>query len=101
MPGHTRADLSAELKIVPSSHAEKAPRAQMEAGMQVATASGLAHESGPETTVLAGSRDEVLEALMKVIEAALDAGVHTVEVKVEAEGDARKFGRAGGRRGSS
>jgi uncharacterized protein YqgV (UPF0045/DUF77 family) len=85
MPGHTRADLSAELKIVPSSHAEKAPRAQMEAGMQVATASGLAHESGPETTVLAGSRDEVLEALMKV----------------EAEGDARKFGRAGGRRGSS
>jgi uncharacterized protein YqgV (UPF0045/DUF77 family) len=101
MPGHTRADLSAELKIVPSSHAEKAPRAQMEAGMQVATASGLAHESGPETTVLAGERKEVLEALMKVIEAALYAGVHTVEVKVEAEEDAGKFGRAGGRRSSS
>jgi uncharacterized protein YqgV (UPF0045/DUF77 family) len=101
MPGHTRADLSAELKIVPSPHAEKAPRAQIEAGMQAATASGLAHEAGPETTVLAGRRGEVLEALMKVLNAALDAGVHTVEVKVEAEGDAEKFGRAGGRRSSS
>jgi uncharacterized protein YqgV (UPF0045/DUF77 family) len=101
MPGHTRADLSAELKIVPSPHAEKAPRAQIEAGMQAATASGLAHESGPETTVLAGGRDEVLEALMEVIGTALDAGVHTVQVKVEAERDAGKFGRAGGRRGSS
>jgi uncharacterized protein YqgV (UPF0045/DUF77 family) len=101
MPGHTRADLSAELKIVPSPHAEKAPRAQIEAGMQAATASGLAHESGPETTVLAGRRGEVLEALMKVLNAALDAGAHTVEVKVEAEGDAEKFGRAGGRRSSS
>jgi hypothetical protein len=51
--------------------------------------------------VLAGRRGEVLEALMKVLNAALDAGVHTVEVKVEAEGDAEKFGRAGGRRSSS
>jgi hypothetical protein len=51
--------------------------------------------------VLAGGRDEVLEALMEVIETALDAGVHTVQVKVEAERDAGKFGRAGGRRGSS
>jgi len=66
--------------------------------MQAATASGLAHESGPETTVLAGRRGEVLDALLKVIGAALDAGVHTVQVKVEAEGDAEKFGRAGGRR---
>ena len=101
MPAHKRADLSAELKIVPSPHAEKSPRAQVEAGMEAASATGLAHESGPETTVLAGGRKEVLEALMKVIEAALDAGVHTVEVKVEAEEDAGKFGRAGGRRSSS
>jgi uncharacterized protein YqgV (UPF0045/DUF77 family) len=101
MPAHKRADLSAELKIIPSPHAEKSPRVQIEAGMEAATVSGLAHESGPETTVLAGGRKEVLEAVMKVIEASLDAGVHTVQVKVEAEQDAGKFGRAGGRRSSS
>src|SRR3712207_2526604 len=100
MPAQRRADLSAELKMVPSPHADKSPRAQVEAGMEAATASGLAHESGPETTLLAGERSEVLGAVMKVIETALDAGIHTVEVKVEAEGDAGKFGRAGGRRGA-
>jgi hypothetical protein len=29
---------------------------------------------------------------MKVIEAALDAGAHAVEVRVEAEGEAERFG---------
>jgi hypothetical protein len=52
----------------------------------------MAHEAGPETTVLAGGRREVLEAALRVIEAALDAGAHAVEVKVEAEGESERFG---------
>jgi hypothetical protein len=34
----------------------------------------------------------VLEATMKTVEAALDAGAHAVEVKVEAEGESERFG---------
>jgi uncharacterized protein YqgV (UPF0045/DUF77 family) len=99
MPGYNRAELSAELKIVPSSRAEKSPREQVEAGMETASATGLAHEAGPGSTVLAGRRKEVIEAVIKVIEASLDAGAHIVQVKVEAEGDAGRFGGPGGRRG--
>jgi hypothetical protein len=42
--------------------------------------------------VLAGERREVLEASLKVIEAALDSGAHAIEVRVEAEGEAERFG---------
>lgn len=101
MPGYNRAELSAELKIIPAPHAERGPREQVEAGMRAANDSGLAHEAGPEVTMLSGGRGEVLAAVLKVIEASLDAGARTVEVKVEAEGDAGKFGEAGGRRGSA
>ena len=52
----------------------------------------LAHESGPGSTVLAGRRQEVLEAMLKVIEASLVSGAHIVQVKVEAEADAGRFG---------
>lgn len=100
MPGYNRAELSAELKILPSTRAEKAPREQVEAGVEAASATGLAHEAGPGTTVLSGGRDEVLRALMQVVEASLDAGARAVEVKVEAEEDAGRFGGAGGRRGT-
>ena len=93
MPGYDRAELTAELTVVTSTEAEKSPREQMEAAQQVAIDSGLAHESGPESTVLAGGRSEVLEAMFKVIEASLDAGAHIVQVKVEAEGDATRFHR--------
>ncbi|MBA4117165.1 MAG: hypothetical protein H0X71_12230, partial [Rubrobacter sp.] len=44
------------------------------------------------TTVLAGGRGEVLDAVRRVVETALDAGAHVVEVKVEAERDAERFG---------
>jgi hypothetical protein len=100
MPGYHRAELSAELKIIPSPRAEKAPQAQIEAGRQAASASGLvAHEAGPDVTMaLAGGREEVLEAMRKVIEASLDAGAHVVQVKMEAQEEAGKFGGAGGRR---
>jgi hypothetical protein len=37
----------------------------------------------------------VLEATMGVVEAALDSGARAVELKIEAQGDSRRFG--GGR----
>jgi uncharacterized protein YqgV (UPF0045/DUF77 family) len=93
MPGYDRAELTAELKVVPSPEAESPPREQVEAAKSAASDSGLAREGGPETTVLAGGRKEVLEATMKTVEAALDAGTRAVEVRVEAEGEAERFGR--------
>ena len=86
MPGYNRAEISAELTVVTSPQAERSPQEQIEAAMRAASDSGLAHEAGPETTVLSGGRSEVLEATRRVIEASLDAGAHMVEVKVEAEG---------------
>jgi uncharacterized protein YqgV (UPF0045/DUF77 family) len=93
MPGYDRAELTAELKVIPSPEAERSPREQIEAAKRAASDSGLAREGGPETTVLAGGRKEVLEATMKTVEAALDAGARAVEVRVEAEGEAERFGR--------
>jgi hypothetical protein len=86
VPAYERAELSAELKVLPSSEAERSPREQIEVAKRAAS------DSGPETTVLAGGRREVLEATMKTVEAALDAGAHAVEVKVEAEGESERFG---------
>ena len=93
MPGYNRAELSAELTVVTSAEARKSPQEQVEAAQHAASESGLAHESGPGSTVLAGGRSEVLEAMLKVIEASLDAGAYIVKVKVEAEGDSARFPR--------
>ncbi len=95
MPAYERAQLSAELEVVTSPEAQKSPREQVEAAKAAAGESGLAREAGPETTVLAGGRKEVLEATMQVVEAALDAGAHAVNVKVQAEGEAPRFEREG------
>jgi uncharacterized protein YqgV (UPF0045/DUF77 family) len=91
MPGYNRAELSAELTVVPSWEGTESPRAQAEAARRAASESGLARESGPGSTMLAGSRTEVLEAIRRVIEASLDAGAHIVQIKVEAQGDAQRF----------
>jgi uncharacterized protein YqgV (UPF0045/DUF77 family) len=91
VPGYERAELSAELRIVPSPTGEEAPREQFEAAKQAASESGLAREAGPEITVLAGDRAEVLEALFEAMRASLDAGARSIEVKVEAEADAERF----------
>lgn len=91
MPGYARAELTAELEVIPDDRAENSPQAQLEAAKQAAGETGLAHEAGPESIVLAGSRDKVLDAAREVIEAALDAGAKTVEIKVEAEDDADRF----------
>jgi hypothetical protein len=92
VPGYNRAELSAELEIETSSQARKSPQEQIEAARRAAGDTGLAHEAGPGTTVLAGSRREVLDGLAKVLEASLEAGAHLVRVKVEAQGDAPRFG---------
>lgn len=92
MPGYERAEVSAELTVMPSERAEKPPREQVEAAKAAASETGLAREAGPETLVLAGDRREVLRATMEVVEASLDAGADAVEIKVEAEGDAPRFG---------
>jgi len=85
------AELTAEFAMETSPEGEKSPREQIEAAKQAASESGLAREAGPETTVLAGARAEVLEALLEAIRASLDAGVRTIEVKVEAEAEAARF----------
>jgi uncharacterized protein YqgV (UPF0045/DUF77 family) len=95
VPGYERAEISAELKVVPSSEAESSPQDQIEAAKRAAAESGLAREAGPEVTALAGGRREVLEATMRVIGASLDAGAHAVQVRVEAEGEAARFGGEG------
>jgi uncharacterized protein YqgV (UPF0045/DUF77 family) len=87
VPAYERAELSAELKVLPSAEAERSPQEQVEEAKRAASGSGLAREGGPETTVLAGGRKEVLEA-------ALEAGARAVEMKVEAEGDSERFGGA-------
>ena len=88
MPGYERAELTAELRVIPPNE-EKGPS---EAARTAAGESGLAREAGPETLLLAGDRRGVLEALVQTVGAALDAGARGVEVKVEAEGDADRFG---------
>ncbi len=92
MPGYHRAELSAELTIGPSLEAGSPPRVQIEAARAAAAGSGLAHESGPATLLLAGGRVPVLEAMLEVIDASLQAGAHIVQIKVEAQGDAPRFG---------
>jgi uncharacterized protein YqgV (UPF0045/DUF77 family) len=91
VPGYERAELNAELKVVPSQAAEASPQEQVAAAKKAAGESGLAREAGPETLMLSGGRREVLEAAIKVVEASLDAGAHAVEMKIEAQGDAPSF----------
>ncbi|MBA3610491.1 MAG: hypothetical protein H0W54_03610 [Rubrobacter sp.] len=92
MPGYERAAFTVELTVTPSESEKKPPKESLEAAKEMAGASGLAHEAGPDSILLAGERREVLEAAMKTIEAALDAGAREVTLKVEAEGDALRFG---------
>lgn len=85
MPGYNRAPVSAELTL-------GGGEAQIEALREAAGSSGLARESGPDRTLLAGGRAEVLAAAVRAIEAALDAGARSVDVRVEATEDADRFG---------
>jgi hypothetical protein len=69
----------AELTIAPDD--EQAVRA----GRQAAA------DTGPTTTALSGSCRDVLDALSRVLDAALAAGATTVEVRLEVPRDAREL----------
>ncbi|MGH2947269.1 MAG: hypothetical protein ACRDPC_13620 [Solirubrobacteraceae bacterium] len=60
-----------------------------EAARATAAASGLAHDAGPGETILTGPRADVLAALVGVIEASLDAGARTLDVRLEAPTETR------------
>lgn len=78
------AELTAELTIDP------ADREAVKAGRQAAVESGLALDAGPDTTALSGARREVLDALHRVMDAALAAGAATVEVRLQVPRDVRR-----------
>jgi uncharacterized protein YqgV (UPF0045/DUF77 family) len=78
------AELTAELTIDPGG--DQAVAAARRAAMET----GLALDTGPNTTALSGSRQEVLDALRRVLDAALSAGAPTVEVTLEVPSDSRE-----------
>jgi hypothetical protein len=65
------------------------PAAAREAAAAVAAPSGIAHEGGPNETLLSGSRAAVLATLGDVVTAALDAHAHRIDVRLEAPTEAR------------
>jgi hypothetical protein len=76
------AELTAEFWVSGPDDALAAARA-------VADPSGLARESGPGVEALIGSRDAVLRTLDAVVRAALDAGAHRLDVRLEAPAESR------------
>ena len=78
------AELTAELTIA------AADDQAVSEGRRAAAETGLALDAGPTTTALSGARREVLDALRRVLDAALSAGATTVEVKLEVPRNARE-----------
>ena len=76
------AELSAHFTIAGPPAAEAAARA-------VAGPSGIAHDGGPGETLLSGSRAQVLATLGDVVQAALDAHAHRIDVRLEAPTESR------------
>ena len=76
------AELSAHYNIA-------GPPAAEAAALAVAAPSGIAHEGGPGETLLAGSRGAVLAALGEAVVAALDAGAHRIDARLEAPSETR------------
>jgi uncharacterized protein YqgV (UPF0045/DUF77 family) len=87
VPGYERAEVTAELTVRSLEDTNEA----FDAAKRSAGETGLARDAGPEALMLAGGRVEVLEAVGKVLEAALEAGAREVNMKVEAEADADSF----------
>jgi hypothetical protein len=77
------AELSAHFRIHGPSEAGDAAR-------EAAGPSGLARDGGPGELMLSGKRDAVLAALGDAVVAALDAGAHELDVRLEAPTGARR-----------
>jgi hypothetical protein len=60
------------------------PEEALEAARAAATPSGTAREAGPGATLISGRRADVLAALGDAVGAALDAGAHAIDVRLEA-----------------
>jgi uncharacterized protein YqgV (UPF0045/DUF77 family) len=80
-------EVVAEFTIQPST--EGGTEAHVEAGVDAARATGLAIDVGPSGTGLAGSRAEVLDALTRVVDAAIEAGAHRISVELRVATEAR------------
>jgi hypothetical protein len=65
------------------------PPEAAEAARTAAAASGIAHDAGPDETLLGGSRAAVMAALHDVVAAALDAQAHRIDVRFEAPTESR------------
>ena len=76
------AELSAHFTI-------EGPDEARAAAVEAAGPSGLAREAGPGALMLAGPRGEVLLALGEAIAAALEAGAHGLDVRLEAPTESR------------
>ena len=63
--------------------------AAREAVLAAVRDSGLARDGGPGVLMLAGPRRSVLDALGAALDAALDAGVRGLDVKLEAPTESR------------
>ena len=81
------AEVVAEFTIHPVQEGGTAPH--VEAGLREARDSGLAVEVGPRGTGLAGPRPDVLDALRRVVEAAIAAGAQSIDIKLEMPSQAR------------
>jgi len=77
------AELSAHFRIA-------GPAEARQAALRAAEPSGLAREAGPDELLISGTRDAVLGALGDAVAAALDAGAHGLDVKLEAPTEARR-----------
>ena len=81
------AEVVARFTIHPVEQGEAAPH--VKAGVREARDSGLVVDVGPDGTGLAGPRAEVLDALRRVVEAAIAAGARSIEIKLEMPSQAR------------
>jgi hypothetical protein len=66
------------------------PEGALAAALEAVAPSGLAREAGPNELMLAGAREAVLGALADAVSAALDAGAHGLDVKLDAPTEARR-----------
>jgi hypothetical protein len=77
------AELNAHFRI-------EGPEESRAAALRAAEPSGLARDAGPGEVLLSGTRDAVLGTLGDAVVAALDAGAHGLDVKLEAPTGARR-----------